>query len=137
MSRDPYFFNSNYMKNIKYLFFMAFAVMLSVSCSSDDDSGANINDSALVGTWGYTEIDEAFEIEALITFNSNKSGVLVYSFTLDEETDTETENFTWSTDGNKLSLSSGGVVEIFSYSIAGNKLTLADSDGESTVFTKQ
>ena len=125
------------MKYIKYLILMVFAVMLSVSCNSDDDSNSNINDRALVGTWGYTEIDEGIEIEMLITFNSNQTGVVVLSFTLDEETETESENFTWSSSGNKLTITSGGQAEIITYSIAGNKLTLSDPAGESTVFTKQ
>lgn len=124
------------MKNFKYLFVMFFAVMLSVSCSSDDDSGSDINDSALVGTWGITEVFEDEEFTALITFNANNSGRLVISSTFEGETETETENFTWSTSGNRLTISGGGETTISTYAINGNELTITDLDGE-VVFTKQ
>ena len=116
---------------------MFFAVMLSVSCSSDDDSESDLNDSALVGTWGITEIVEDEEFTALITFNANNSGRLVISWTFEGETETETENFTWSTSGNRLTFSSGGETTISTYSISGNNLTINDLDGEVVVFTKQ
>lgn len=125
------------MKNFKYLFVVFFAVMLSVSCNSDDDNSSDLNDSALVGTWGITEIDEAFEIVVLITFNANNSGRLVSSFTFEGTTETETENFTWSTSGNKLTMSSGGETAISTYFINGDKLTITEPSGESAVFTKQ
>ncbi|MFO7719085.1 MAG: lipocalin family protein [Gillisia sp.] len=127
------------MKNFKYLFVLFFAVMLSVSCNSDDDSSRDLNDSALVGTWGITEIDEALdiEIEVLITFNANNSGRIVSSVTFEGETETETENFTWSTSGNKLTITSSGETEVVTYSINGNELTITDLDGEVVVFTKQ
>jgi hypothetical protein len=126
------------MKNFKYLFVMFFAVMLSVSCSSDDDSGSDLNDSALVGTWGITEIDEGVGVKVLITFNANNSGTSVVTSTFEGEiTQTDTENFTWSTSGNKLTISSGGESDVVTYAINGNKLTVTDSDGVVVVFTKQ
>ncbi len=122
------------MKNIKYLIVMVFAVLLSVSCSSDDDSGST---HALVGTWGVTEIVEGMELKVRVTFNANNSGTSVLTFTFEGETETETENFTWSTSGNKLTMSISGESEVVTYSINGNKLTITDQDNEVVVFTKQ
>ena len=39
------------MKKIKYLLIITMAVMMSVSCSKDDDDDVN----PIVGTWGLTE----------------------------------------------------------------------------------
>jgi len=124
------------MKNIKYLFVMVFAVMLAVSCS-DDDSSSDPGTNALVGTWGATESDEGFELTVTATFNANQTGTAVTKTTIYGETETETENFTWSTSGNKLTVtSSGDSPEILTYSISGNKLTITDEDGFATVLTK-
>lgn len=124
------------MKNIKYLFVMVFAMLLSVSCNSDDDSSSDPGTNALVGTWGITEIVDGDEIKVTATFNVNNSGTMVIVTTIDGETETETENFTWSTSGNKLILTGGGETDIVTYSISGNKLTLTDEDGFVTVLTK-
>jgi hypothetical protein len=115
---------------------MIFAVMLSVSCNSDDDSGSDSSTNALVGTWRFTEIDEGTELKVTATVNANNSGTLVTATTFGGETETETDNFTWSTSGNKLTIVSSGVSEILTYSISGNKLTLTDQDNEVSIFTK-
>jgi len=126
------------MKKITYLFVMVFAVMLSVSCGSDDDSGSNLNDSALVGTWGITEIDEGVGVKVLITFKANNSGTSVVTTTFEGEiTQTDTENLTWSTNGNKLTITISGESDVVTYAINGNKLTITDSDGVVVVLTKQ
>jgi len=121
------------MKNIKYFFVMVFAVMLSVSCNSDDDNSSDLSTHALVGTWGVTEIVEGMEIKARITFNANNSGTSMLTFA----GETQTENFSWSTSGNKLTMSISGESEVVTYSINGNKLTITDQDNEVVVFTKQ
>jgi len=123
------------MKNIKYLFVMVFAMLLSVSCNSDDD-GSDSGTNALVGTWRVNESDEGFDITVTATFNANNSGTLVMVTTFAGETETETENFTWSTSGNKLTLTGSGETDIVTYSISGNKLTITDEDGFVSVFTK-
>ncbi|MCJ7756741.1 MAG: lipocalin family protein [Gillisia sp.] len=125
------------MKKITYLFVMVFAVMLSVSCSGDDDSSSDLSTNALVGTWGVTEIAEGMEMKVRVTFNANNSGTSVLTFTFEGETETETENFSWSTSGNKLTISSSGESEVVTYAINGNKLTITDQDGEVVVLTKQ
>ncbi|MCJ7757522.1 MAG: lipocalin family protein [Gillisia sp.] len=125
------------MKKITYLFAMVFAVMLSVSCSSDDDSGSDLSTNALIGTWEIIELGDGFEYKVTVTFNANNSGTMVNVETFEGETETETENFTWSTSGNKLTISSSGESEVVTYTISGNKLTITDQDGYVVVFTKQ
>ncbi len=125
------------MKYFKYLTVMIFAVMLSVSCGSDDSS-SDASSSALIGIWGITATEEGMEINVKVTFNSDKSGKIVTASTFEGETYTENESFTWNTSGNKLTISSSGEPdEVLTYSISGNKLTITDEDGEVTVLTKQ
>ena len=132
------------MKKIKYLFVMFVAVMVSVSCSNDDDDGFddnfddNFGDSALVGTWEWSEFDGPYEIKETVTFKENLSGTLVSSETFEGTTTiTESESFTWSTDGNKLRLIFDGDTEVLKYSISGDNLTVTTGDGETIGFTKQ
>jgi len=119
------------MKSVKYLFVMVFAVVLSVSCSSDDDSSSS-NSSNLVGSWETSNMQEGIEYNITITFNANNSGTTIMTSTFDGITKTESDAFTWSTDGNKLTINS----DVGIYSISGNKLTM-NSEGEEMVFTKQ
>lgn len=114
---------------------MIFAVTLSVSCSSDDDSASDSN--ALLGTWETTGSEEGFEIEVDVTFKANNTGFTVVSTTFAGETFSESDNFTWSANGNKLSIVSGGETDVITYSISGNELTTTDDSGEVIVFTKQ
>ncbi len=123
------------MKNIKYLFVLVFAAMLSVSCNSDDDSAGNSSD--LLGTWGATEVEEGMEFKMEVTFNANKSGNMMMKFTFEGESFTENDNFTWSTSGNKLTITIDGDSETVTYSVSGNKLSITDADGEVSVLTKQ
>jgi len=124
------------MKRFKYLFVIVIAIMLSVSCSKDDNS--NLNDSALVGTWGFTETEEVYDEEQLITFNSDFSGILVYSITFDGRTESVDYNLTWSTSGNKLTIEMNEEAETGNYSITGNKLTINNTENDYVeVYTKQ
>ena len=120
------------MKNIKYLFVMFFAVVLSVSCSGDDDSSSDTSANALLGTWETIDVQEGIEYDITITFNANNSGTTIMTSTFEGVTKTESDTFTWSTDGNKLTING----DVGTYSISGNKLTL-NSGGEVYVFTKQ
>lgn len=125
------------MKKITYLIVLSLALMLTGSCSSDDDAGSDVNDSALVGSWGATESEDGATLHVTVTFNANQSGRSVIVTTFGGETETETENFSWSTNGNKLTVeSSSEGTEVLTYSISGNRLTLTDSEGFSTVLTK-
>ncbi len=123
------------MKNIKYLFLMVFSLLV-VSCNSDDDGGSNVNDSALVGSWGAKEIVDGVEYDLTITFNANGSGTIVDKFTIEGETETETTSFTWKTSGNKLTISiPDEPTDELTYAISGNRLTITGDDFVS-VFTK-
>ena len=123
------------MKKIKYLLILVVAVMVSVSCSTDEgDDGVN----ALVGTWGYTEFDDGDEISITVTFKANYTGTFVVVVTFDGGSDIENVAFTWSTDGNKLTMVGNGETDTSTYSISGDKLTIKfDDDDEPTVFTRQ
>jgi len=119
------------MKKFKYLLIMFLALTLSVSCSDDNDK----NDNDLVGTWEMSETEDGYEYSVLITFKSDDSGTIVFSETFDGETESDSEIFTWGTEGNKLTLVIDGGTETATYSISGNTLTIKDESGDS-VFTK-
>ena len=123
------------MKNIKYLFVMVFAVVLSVSCSGDDDSSSS-NSSDLVGIWETTDVQEGIDYNITATFNVNNSGNFTSVSTFDGFTKTEIDDFTWSTSGNKLTLFIEGESWVPTYSITGNQLTITDQ-GDTIIFTKQ
>ena len=131
------------MKKVKYLLIMFVAVMVSVSCNNDDDDSFDDNfddsygDSALVGIWEQGEIEDGVLIKETVTFNENLSGTIVSSETFEGTTTiTESENFTWSTEGNKLRLIFGVETEVLKYSISGDNLTVTTSDGETIGFSK-
>lgn len=112
---------------------MLVALTVSVSCSDDDDSMGN----ELVGTWELTESDDGISISIEATFNSNNKGTIASTFTFGGASETDNSNFTWSTDGNKLTMVMDGDTEVLTYSISNNKLTITDSDNDSTVLTRQ
>jgi len=120
------------MKRIKYFLIMAIAITVAVSCSNDD----NDNDlNPIVGSWEMTQSEQGLEFSLTATFNANLTGTISTVITFNGETETENESFTWSTDGNKLTLMADGETDISTYSISGNKLTIT-SDGESIVLTR-
>lgn len=125
------------MKQLKYLFVLILALTINISCSSDDDGGSSVNESSLVGTWESTVTDEDGEIKVAVTFNSNFSGILKFTYNYEGETFIETDSMTWSTNGNKLTIVSDGETEVLTYSISGNQLTTTDETGIVIVFTKQ
>ncbi|MDN3643007.1 lipocalin family protein [Lutimonas halocynthiae] len=119
------------MKKFKYLLIMFLALTVSVSCSDDDD---DIN-TDLVGTWEMSESEDGYEYSVLITFKDNGTGTIVAVETFDGEIDSDSEAFTWGTDGNKLTIVIDGGEETATYVILGNKLTITDGNGVS-IFTK-
>ena len=125
------------MKHVKYLFVLILALGLNISCSSDDDGGATVDESALIGTWETTVNDEEGEIKVAVTFNPNFSGTFKVTYDFEGQTFTDTDNLTWSTNGNKLTIMSDGDTDVLTYSINGNKLTTTDETGIVIVFTKQ
>ena len=124
------------MKTFKYLLIMVLTVSLTVACNNDDDEKSGGN-SSLIGSWEITESFEGIDYNITATFNENLSGTIVSVISLEGETQTETENFTWSTDGNKLTLIIDGDTEVNTYSISGDKLTLTSDDGTVTVLTRK
>jgi len=111
---------------------MLVALTVSVSCSDDDDSMGN----ELVGTWELSESEEGVAITIEATFNSNYKGTLASTFTFAGQSETDNSNFTWSTEGNILTMVMDGETDISTYSISGNKLTITD-EGDSFVLTRQ
>ena len=103
------------MKKFKHLLIIVLALTLSISCSDDDDDMDN--DDKLIGTWEMSEVEEDYEYNVLVTFKSNGAGTSVYVETFDGETETDSENFTWSTEGNKLTIMIDGDEETSIYSI--------------------
>ena len=122
------------MKKFKYLLIMLVALTVSVSCSDDDDDMGN---NELVGTWELTESEDGIAISIEATFKADFKGTIASTFTFGGASETDNSNFTWSTDGNKLTMVMDGDTEVLTYSVSGNKLTITDSDNDSTVLTRQ
>lgn len=114
------------MKNLKYLLLLCMTISLTVSCSSDDDNN-DAPDSVhpLVGTWESSFSEDGISVSIEVTFNANNTGVMTSSATFNGFTESESENFTWSTDGNKLYMFD----EEATYFINGDVLTINNEDG--------
>lgn len=112
-----------------------FTLVLAVaSCDSDDDGGF---DNELYGTWEVSESEEGMEIAISAQFNANETGEIATKLSLGGQVmSNETFDFTWSTEGNKLTMIIEGETEVSTYSISGNKLTITDDEGMTTVLTK-
>ena len=79
-------------------------LFLAFACSKDDDNGNDLTDP-LIGAWsGSTTVTEeeddgetfTADVEVTFTFNADGSVTEVYAYTLDGQTETETEQSTWS-----------------------------------------
>lgn len=103
-----------------------------ISCSKDDE---DISNHPLVGIWEYSVTEQGMFIQQVFNFNVNKTGVMSITLTFEGITETETENFTWSTNNNKLTLFIGDDSEVVNYVISGNKLSIT-FDGVTIVFTR-
>ncbi len=115
---------------IKFLFMLFLALpLLFTFCGKDE-----IHE--LVGTWEYSGSSEGMAISISITFNSDNTGERSFTWTFEGETETESDNFTWSTDGNTLTITEKGETFSLKYNISGNKLTI-EMDGEETVLTRK
>jgi hypothetical protein len=123
------------MIKIKTLLFALLLVSFA-ACSSDDDEMVDVGDTALVGTWAMSESGGGIDISLKATFNANYSGTIVSVITFEGTPETQTEDFTWSTSVNKLTLVIAGETEIVTYSISGDTLTITDQDGD-TVLTRE
>lgn len=122
------------MKNFKYVMIMFIALSVSLtSCSDDDDDMAN----PLVGSWGLTEEDSGIEVSLVATFEENGTGTLMATITILDQSQTESDSFTWSTDGDQLTMTMDGDTEVSTYSISGDTLTITDSEGFVTQLTRE
>lgn len=141
------------------MLFLGIFTCVSLSSCGDDDEGGNGSggDSALVGSWEQTFVDEdmfgVWTETTTITFKSDGTGV-----TLDEEVFTpnpsasgahEAENFSyelkfkWSASGNKLTITykdpeeGKTVTNTCEYKIEGRTVTFYYNDEEPEVFTRK
>ncbi len=135
----------NIMRKTSFSFLLVFAMgMILISgCEKDEDVPQN----KLLGTWEYMEtymeVDEdtgmSYEIsfELTYTFNSDLSGVANGVITYPgEEPEIENLNFSYTTEGDKLTLAIGGETLNATYTVSGNKLTIDDGE-EVIIFTKK
>lgn len=127
------------MKKLTYLFVLLMSMISVVSCNEDDlvDLLNNEDSKALIGTWEYLESDDEYEEVITLTFNNNFSGLLEVKYTEDGYSESDTQEFTWGTDGKNLTLDLPEGLESLSYSISGNKLRITDEDGDLLIFTKK
>lgn len=135
-------------KNFFYLLIAAImGTFTLVSCNDDDDvikpEGKQAKE--LVGSWTLYDEDEYGTENITITFEKNGKGNITSIFTSEkypEENGTFTTNFTWATNGNKLSImfteEGKTITRTGAYEIKGNTLTLRDDEDNSyEVYTKK
>jgi len=120
------------MKNFKYLLIMFVGLSFAVSCADDD----GIEKDSLIGTWGLSESEEGIEYSLTVNFKANATGTMSAVLTFLGESDTNSESFNWSAEGNELTIEMDGAAEVSTYSISGDKLTIT-SDEDTTVLTRQ
>ena len=116
---------------MKCVLVMFMAVTMCISCTDSDDV------NALVGTWEMAESIGGNEASIAIVFESDFTGKIVISVTIDGNAQTESTSFNWSTDGNKLIRENDGEMSTDTYFILGNRLTITDGEGIIMVLTKQ
>lgn len=120
------------MKTLIKLSFVLFLALplLFTSCEKDEEI------HELVGTWEYSESEQDLTLSLSITFHSDNTGKMTLIVTFEGETETESGDFTWSTQGDTLNITEDGETDSIKYSISGNKLTITE-DGEDLVFTRK
>lgn len=120
------------MKNLKFVLIMFVALTAAISCSDDSDDMTN----PIVGTWVLSESDVGFEISLEATFKENNQGTMIATVNFGGESASENSSFTWSTEGDQLTMTMDGETEVSTYMIVGNKLTITDDEGLVTVLTR-
>ena len=111
---------------------MFVALTAAVSCT--DDGGDDVN--PIIGTWALSESAEGIEISLEATFNENNKGTMVATLSFAGESASENSSFSWSTDGDQLTITMDGETEVSTYFIIGNTLTITDDEGEITILTR-
>lgn len=121
------------MQNLKIVCIVSIMIasMTFTSCNKDEDSIS----PDLIGTWIFEENMDGIETSEWITFNSNNTGTLSIEITEDGIKETETMEFTYTSDGKMLDVNLDDETISISYSIANNQLTITD-DGDTTTYTK-
>ncbi len=132
MSREYLFLKQYKMKNFKYLLIMFVGLTFAVSCADDD----GVEKNSLIGSWGITESEAGLQYDLTVNFKANSTGTMTAVVSYEGERESSNESFTWSTDGNKLTMDLDGESQIATYSISGEKLSIID-DGETMVLTRQ
>jgi hypothetical protein len=90
----------------------------------------------LIGVWELSEVEDGITMTITLTFNADKTGSVKVMIMIEGISESETENFTYNTDSNILTMTMDGESSEVTYSISGNKLTITE-DGETLVFTKK
>jgi len=122
------------MKNIKNLILMFTLVFAVASCTSDDDGGM---DNQLLGTWELSESEDGMEVSITAKFNANDTGnmatkaLFAGQAIIDQNLD-----FTYSVDGDQLTMVMDGESQVSTFSVSGKKLTIIDEEGDAFVLTK-
>ena len=111
---------------------MFVALTAAISCTDDSDADTN----PIVGTWTVSESEAGFSVSISATFEENNKGTMLATVGFGGESATENSSFTWSTDGDQLTMVIDGETEVSTYSISGNKLTITDSEGSITILTR-
>ena len=109
---------------------MIFVLTSVISCDKEETA------DPIIGTWEYSFSEEGYSTTITFTFNSDNTGSLFAKYVEDGETETESFNFTYSTNGSTLSITGLGDIGELPYTIADNKLTIIE-DGEVLIFTKK
>ena len=142
------------MKPLKITLLLILPLLLMINgCGKDDDEPTN----PLIGSWarsfeqpqdGVGEL--VTEIET-VTFRSNGTGMITYTYESDGSESSPTFEFTYTSTDDELSITyetpsvtgagvtgSGTqeVTDVLPYSISGNQLSITEEDGETLVFTK-
>ena len=113
------------------MFTLVFAV---ASCTSDDDGGM---DNQLLGTWELSESEDGMEVSITAKFNANDTGNMATlalfggQAIIDQNLD-----FTYSVDGDQLTMVMDGESQVSTFSVSGKKLTIIDEEGDAFVLTK-
>jgi len=120
-------------QNVKILFVVSImlAAVAFTSCNKDEESKS----PELIGTWMFEENMDGILTSEAITFNSNNTGIFSISTTIDGIKETESIEFTYTSDGNMLDVNLDDEMLQITYSIASNRLTITE-DGDVTTYTK-
>lgn len=131
------------MKNKFYGIIMMFVMMLGTaiafsSCSKNDD-----DEKSVVGTWYSTYMDDYYKEEYTLTINANNTATMVMTETnmRTGRKDTDVENFTYSINGNIVTIVETGDDDVMAatFTVTGNQLIIIPIGDEEDmmIFTRK